>query len=525
MRKAYLLCLLSICLIPIYGQVDHLNRYELENDWDNIDYVVISNEQRGVMLVKPLSANVGKNARVEYSHLNTELEEEWSGFFETAKSQFLRGYHYHNNVTYLLFQVRSDNRFIKIVALDALKKEVRTFEPKKIVDLDISEFEAIKGSAIIGGYIEGRPAVFVYNMEVDEVRTLPNVFQNNSDLLEVRINSDSVTFNVIASQLDEKRDRTVLVNTYDYEGNVVRGYELQTDSNHQLLSGVSSSIIDKAQVVVGLYSVRTGTYPSGFYINHVDRTGRQTMRYMNFGEFDTFLEHTGKRRFPKMKARALEAKENKRDWRYKTDVLFREMIELDGKLMIAGEFYKPWTVTTNSSWRNWNRFSGPAFLNDPSLNAIAGRNPGDVNNVVGRSDFSFTHAFAFVIDLSGDVLWDGSFDINENPESALEDFGAFQWQGDAAYYAYYHDKELVSKYLNDAEDKEGNRSALTLLNEEDELRFEKDRFRGVTRWFGNRFLVYGVQHVKSTNKSSRMRKVFFINSVTVGPETEASKLD
>lgn len=527
MRKVYLLCLISICLIPVYGQVDYLNRYELENDWDNIDYVVVSNQQRGVMLVKPLSANVGKNARVEFSHLNTELKEEWAGFFETAKSQYLRGYHYHNNVTYLLFQVRSDNRFIKIVALDALKKEVRTFEPKKIVDLDISEFEAIKGSAIIGGYIEGRPAVFVYNMETDEVRTLPNVFQNNSDLLEVRINSDSVTFNVIASQLDEKKDRTILVNTYDYEGNVVRDYELITDSQHQLTSAVSSSILDRAQVVVGLYSVKTGTYPSGFYINHVDRTGRQTMKYMNFGEFDTFLEHTGKRRFPKMKERALAAKQDNKEWRYKTDALFREMIELDGKLMISGEFFKPWTVSTssNTNWRNYNRFSGPNFFNDPAINSISGRNPGDASNLTGRSDFNFTHAFAFVINLKGEISWDGSFEINENPEGALEDFGAFQWEDDAAYYAYYHDKEFVVKHLNDSEDKEGNRSALELPNEGDELRFEKDRFRGVTRWYGNRFLVHGVQHVRSINKSSGLRKVFFINSVAVGPKTEAGKLD
>ncbi len=526
MRKAYLLCLLSICLIPVYGQVDYLNRYEVENDWDNIDYVVVSNEQRGVMLVKPIAPGAGKNATIEYSHLDTELKAVWTGFFETSKSQYLKGYHYHNNVTYLLFQGRSDNRFIKIVALDVLKKEVRTFEPKQIVDLEISEFEAIKGSAIIGGYIEGRPAVFVYDMEADKVRTLPNVYQNNSDLLEVRINADSVTFNVIASQLDDKKDRTMLINTYDYVGNVVRGYELQTDSEHQLMSAVSSSIIEKAQVVVGLYSIKSGTYPSGFYINHVDKTGRQTMKYMNFGEFDTFLEHTGKRRFTKLQARALEAKKENKEWRYKTDVLFREMIELDGKLMIAGEFFKPWSVTSsNNNWRNYNRFSGPTFFNDPALNSLSGRNFGGPSNLSDRSDFNFTHAFAFVIDFSGDVLWDGSFDINENPESALEDFGAFQWEDGAAYYAFYHDKELVMKHLNDSEDKEGYRGALELLNEEEELKFEKDQFRGITRWFGKRYLVFGIQHVKSPDRSEGTRKVFFINSVAVGQKTEAGKMD
>ncbi|OEK03346.1 hypothetical protein BFP97_18255 [Roseivirga sp. 4D4] len=509
--------------VPAFGQIEHLNRYELENTWDNLDYLVISNEDNGVMLVRPMNPGSSRNGRVDFSFLNTELESEWDGFFEVKKGEFMRGYHYHGGVNYLLFQMRSDNRFVKIVALDAKGKGIKVFEPKQIVDLEISEFEAIKGSAVVGGYIEGRPAVFVYDMEADEVRTLPNVYQNNSDLLEVRINSDSVTFNVLASQLDDKKDRTVLVNTYDYEGNVVRGYELQTDTEHQLVSAISSSIIDKEQVVVGLYSVKAGTYPSGFFINHVDRTGRQTMNYMNFGEFETFLDHTGKRRAPKMKERALAAKKNRRDWRYKTDALFREMIETDDALIVAGEFYKPWTVTTSNNWRSLNRFGNPAFFNDPTFNPYSNNAPFDRNFGV-RSDFTFTHAFALVIDQKGNVKWDASFDIDEHPEATLEDFGAFQWSGDEAFYAFYHDEELVVKHLNDKENKEGSAEPLALMEEGEEIRLERDDFRGITRWFDNRYLVFGVQTIKSSGRGSSSRKVFFINSVAVSPAEKAGKL-
>ncbi len=523
MRKASIVCLLITMFLPAFGQIEQLNRYELENTWDNLDYLVISNEDNGVMLVRPMNPGSSREARVDFSFLNTELESEWDGFFEVKKGEFMRGYHYHDGVNYLLFQMRSDNRFVKIVALNAKEKGIKVFEPKQIVDLEISEFEAIKGSAVVGGYIEGRPAVFVYDMEADEVRTLPNVYQNNSDLLEVRINSDSVTFNVLASQLDDKKDRTVLVNTYDYEGNVVRGYELQTDTEHQLISAISSSIIQKEQVVVGLYSVKTGTYPSGFFINHVDRTGRQTMNYMNFGEFETFLDHTGKRRAPKMKERALTAKKNRRDWRYKTDALFREMIETDDALIIAGEFYKPWTVTTSNNWRSLNRFGNPTSFSDPSFNPYLSNTPFIRNTV--RSDFTFTHAFALVIDQKGNVKWDASFDIDEHPEATLEDFGAFQWSGAEAFYAFYHNEELVVKHLNDKENKEGSTEPLVLMEEGEEIRLERDDFRGITRWFDNRYLVFGVHTIKPPGRGSSSRKVFFINSVAVSPAENASKID
>lgn len=499
------------------AQVSHIARFEHVHEWNNQDYIVIPNEETGVLLVQPMSPGSGKQNAVEFSHLNSDLEEDWTGVFAIAKRVSLIGYHYVDHVAYLLFQNRENQRYIRIVSIDLQEKKVNAFEPKQIVDLDVKEFEVIKGSIIIGGFIEERPAVFTYDMASGNVQTLPNVYKNNSDLLEVRINNDGLTFNVLASEEDDKKDRTVLVNTYDYLGNPVREYRLETDANHQLLSAVSSSINDKSQVITGLYGVQVGTYPSGFYINHVDRTGRQTMKYYSFGEFESFFDHLGKKRASKLTERAMAAKRSNREWRYKTAVLFREIIEEDGKLIIGGEFFKPWTVNTNGNWRDFNRFSGPNFISDPSLNGVIGRNPGEIRNTQGRSDFNFTHAFALVVDTEGKVLWDGSFDIEASPDGALDDFGAFQWYKGEAYYAYYDDKEFVVKHLNNREETKGDVSELALLNPEDELRFERGEFRGIMKWYDNRYLVYGLQHVKPRDKSSGTRKVFFINGVSVGP--------
>lgn len=511
--------LLMLCMFSsAKAQVSHIARFEHVHEWSNIDYIVIPNEEKGVLLVQPMTPGLGKKNAIHFRHLNSELQEDWTGVFEISKRVSLIGYHYVNNVAYLLFQNRENQRFIRIVSVDLKEKKVKDFDLKQIVDLDIKEFEVIKKSIIIGGYIEGRPAVFNYDMVSGNVQTLPNVYQNNSDLLEVRINSDSLTFNVIASEEDEKKDRTVLVNTYDYLGNPVREYQLETAANHQLLSAVSSSINNKSQVITGLYSVQLGTYPSGFYINHVDRTGIQIMKYYNFGEFDTFLDHRGKKRSTKMKERALTAKTSNREWRYKTKALFREIVEEDGKLVIMGEFYKPWTTSTsrNSRFndngpmtRTIDRFSNTRLIDDAF----------DIRGVTSpsSSDINYTHAFSLVLDEDGEILWDGSLDINENIDGPVRRFGDFQWYNGDAYYAYYDEKEFVVSHLNNKEDTEGNTSALSLMNSEDELRFERDEYKGVTRWYDNRYLVYGLQHVKPKDKSSGMRKVFFINAVGVGP--------
>ena len=489
--------------------------------------MVISNEHKGVLLVKPLTPGTGKDATILFSHLNNELEETWTSLVDIPKRFFLKGYHYIDDVTYLLFQNRNTNQIIKIVAINPFKQTVEEYEPKQIVDLEIFEFEVLKNSAIIGGYYDNRPVVFAYDMKNDRVRTLANVYQNNSELLEVRINRDSLTFNIIATQLDDKKDRTILVNTYDYAGNAIRDYELQTMPNHQLLSAVSSSINDKSQVIVGLYSIKTGTYPSGIFINHVDRTGQQTMKYLNFGEFETFLNHNGKKRADKLRQRALDAKRTRKEWRYKTDALFKEMVEEDGKLVIVGEFFKPWNVTTSNYQRQRNQLSPFSYPYDPFFDGspLSLRNSRDFRSNDLPNDFTFTHAFALVIDLNGEVVWDGSFEIDETMDRPLMNFGEFQWHNDQVYYAFYHDEELVVKHLNNTDIETGYVAPVDLLEPKDEVRYERKEFNGVVRWYKNKYLVYGVQHIRPSDKSSQLRKVFFINAVSVGPDLEASKLD
>ncbi len=521
MIKRLTILFIITCNASLVAQIDHVARYESLHNKENIDYLVIPNEDKGVLLVKPVVASGANESKIEFSHLGSDLKEKWSGVLETDTRQQLKGYYYADNVTYLLLQVRSDNRFIRIMTLNTLTKEVKTFEPKQITDLSISEFEVINGSAVIGGYIEQRPAVFVYNMEKDEVNTLSNVYQNDAELFEVKINSDSVTFNVLVSQFDEKRDKTVLVSTYDYGGNPVRSYQLEVDRDYQLLSAVSSSvnINDKSQVVVGLYGIKVGTYPSGIFINHVDRIGQQTMKYVNFGEFDTFLNHNGKKRSAKMKAKALSAKQNNKDWRYKIDAVWQEMIEQDGQLMISGEFFKPWTVGTSGLWRNRNQLgrtglNNDAFLSPYALNNSPGFNP---TSLGVSTDLDYTHAFALVLDWDGNIQWDGALDINEDVGTEVTQLGAFQWHEGKAFYAYHYEEELRAQYLNDADDTEGHISELKLNSDEEKLSKGRGTFVRTLKWHENKFLLYGIHYVRPTDKSEGTRKVFFINAVTVGP--------
>ena len=55
------------------AQVQHLGRYELEHNWDNIDYVVISQEENGVLIVQPQLKGNNKQYPVVFHHLDKQL--------------------------------------------------------------------------------------------------------------------------------------------------------------------------------------------------------------------------------------------------------------------------------------------------------------------------------------------------------------------------------------------------------------------------------------------------------------------
>jgi hypothetical protein len=455
---------------------------------------------------------------MHFIHLDDELKVQWRDTIEIKNTFYVKGYDFNGTTNFILLQDKSSNRDLKIISVNPYANQVSEFEPRRLTEIDVTNFDIIQNSAVIAGYIDKRPAAFVYDMNNNNLKTLTNVYQNKSDLLEVKINNDSLTFNVLATIQDNKKDRTVLVNTYDYEGNPVRDYELITKENHQLVTAISSSISNIEQVVTGLYSYKLGTSPSGIYVNHVDRSGQQTMRYLPFGQFNSFFEHEGKKRAQKLREKSLDGHRRDKAFRYRTEATFRKMVEKEEGLIVMAEFFKPWSLSEHNG-------SMQRFMNstNPSL---YGRGYDYENLQDDVKELEFTHAFVYALDKSGNLKWDHNYAIDETVEGVLASYGAFLYHNEQAYFAHYYDEDLVVEFLNrEDQDAPPQSIKLPLLEETDELKFEADDFGGVVHWNRDKYIVYGIHHIRPEDKSLPLRKVFFINGIKIGPKMVAKKLE
>lgn len=523
-RIVFLLSFLMLAQIT-WAQIDHVGRYESAYNWSMDDFLVIPNGEAGMLIARAEKNIADRNFTLWLKHLNKDFEVEWTDSIKVPKTFFIKGYDYNGARNYIFLQDKSETRDLKVIRIDPINNSIQQFEPRRLTEMDVTNFEIIQNSAIIAGYIDGRPAAFVLNMDTKKLVTLTNVYMNKSQMLEVKINADSVTFNVAVSVPNYSRDRTVQINTYDYEGNPVRDYKIQTDLNHNLMTATTSSIFNVEQVVVGLYNYKQGTSPSGVYVNHVDRTGQQTMTYLPFGRFNEFFKHEGEKRAQKLKEKSLSAHEKGSFYRYRTEALFRKMVETDNELIIFGEYYKPWGGGSNSLASS-RRVSGSEqwFPSNIGSDGIPGNNLNGVN-FTDVKEYEFSHAWAFALDHSGNLLWDSGVEIDESIEGSISSFGEFAYSEGQAIYSNYYDEELIVHPLKSELDSlETIRAPLALLNEDDELVFERDGYGGILKWYQNKYLVFGIQHVRPTDKSQPTRKVFFVNGVSIGPEFIAKDL-
>lgn len=508
----FTLLIISLFSFQSIGQVYHLGRFEMPFDYSTQDFEVIPNGSNGFLVVTAKRIESSNEFRAEFTHLNNNFEVEWVDSVRLSKIFYIKGHDFNDRTNYLLLQDRSQNDYLKLITVDPKNKRVNELDQRRLARMRVTDFSVIRNSAIIVGYIDAKPAAFIYDLESKALKTLNQVFQNKSEILEVKVNNDGLTFNVLTAVVDKKKDRTIKLNTFDYEGNLIRAYILETQPNFHLINAISSSIYDVEQVNVGLYSYKAATSPSGYFINHVNKAGEQSMRYLPFGQFNTFFDHEGGRKSQKLKSKSLNQFNSNKNFRYKTEAIFQPMLETEDRLVVFAEFFKPWS---GSGWNaipsKRDGFTRSTWHNDPT------------NRGFLKSGFNFSHTFTIVLDKQGNLLNDYSAKLNEGLSGRLTSYGEFSYTKENAFYAYYYNKRF--RVHNTYSDELPLQIDLPLQNTNDLLRYESEGFGDFVRWNGSKYLIYGIQHIRDANDPNTLRKVYFVNGMGVEPNFNASDLD
>ncbi len=486
--------------LPAISQIVQPGRYEVKMDAFDNYFTVIPAGQDGLIMVRATN-ETGPEGDVEWDFikLDTSLNEEWKTKYQIDPNFHFTGYDYHNGYAYLLF---NNGPYIKdpltLMQIDLETRQPEYIEIPKEFDIELSEYEMIGESVILGGYVNYRPTVIIYHLPAKKFKVLPGFYMNRSELLQIEIDDEKEFFRVITTTRTMDKNNTINIKTFDKNGELMINLTLNPERNINLLDGRSTGIENNAQFVAGTYSqlrsARKGkeSYSMGIYVARMDANGDQLINYYNYGDLDNFFSYMKAKKQKRIKKKIERRKIKGKEIKFNYRLLVHNVIPRDnGRYILLGEAYYPVYSNGQNSYMN-------SFY-QPRLNG-----------------FRYTHAVLFCFDRQGKHLWDNSFEINDVTSYVLEKYVHIDAMDDKLVLLYNYENVIRTKIIKGEEVVEGKAfNDIALKFENDMAQKEDNEMGGLKSWYDDNFFAYGVQHIRNRtdNVVNNNRKVFYINKI------------
>ena len=320
----------------LQAQVNQPLRTEVELSRQSNHYMVMSMEEKGIVLFRELAKvpERGKKAW-EVVKLDTLLENVLTKTFVLDFGASLIGYDYRAGHFYMLFRmgeyVKDDLKIIKI-NMDNGDNSLHTI--KQIVPVNLTEFNIIGNAALLGGYVNYRPALIHYNLDREKIKVLPGIYRNRSELIELNIDDSTNTFTVLMTERTPDRLSTISVKRFDADGNLLLNTLLDPLPNSSILYGRTTNFTSNDQFIVGTYSHKRSTYSRGIYIAHLNpnTNDKPVIKYINYGELKNFFSYMKAKRAARVKERIERRKVQGKKLRLNYRFMVHDIVKDNGKL-------------------------------------------------------------------------------------------------------------------------------------------------------------------------------------------------
>jgi hypothetical protein len=488
----------------VNSQIHQPERFEVELNTSDNYFTVIPAGKDGLALVRE-STERGWYSDTQYEvvKLDTALNQEWANHYNIDYRLTFRGYDYHDGYIILLFASKYSNKNeLYIYRIDGITAEIESFEILLDVNVELSHFEMVGESAILAGYINYRPAVFMYNLSKKRLLALRGFYIDRSEIIQVNVDDENEVFHVLATMRTFDRVNTIMMKTFDKDGELLNDTVLKPEEDYSLLYGQATTTNSGELLIAGAFSKTRSTrqgresYSAGIFIAKVDNWGEQTINYYNYADLDNFFNYMKAGKQKRVQARIERKKIRGKQIRFNYRLMVHTILQQEnGNFIMLGEAFYPTTITRPGF--------GSGFYSYPS----------HIQSIKG---FQYTHAVVAGINPEGKLIWDNSFEINDVESFRLEKFVHTDVR-DKDIILFYNFKNVIRTKIIDGdkviEGKSFNDIALKFSD--DKVDSNDNLVSGLEEWYGNNFIAYGIQRLRKVgNEPGRGRRdVFFVNKM------------
>ena len=514
MHKGLLLLVIPFLLaVNVFAQ-QQIARYEQEKKDNGEYFTVISGGQDGLLLIREDHSIRGAQNKWILTKLNTELQEDWVQELTVEDKFEFRAYEYSDGHLYVVFMEaeRIVSQFL-ILDVNLRNGRILPYSVKNELAFELTNIIALQEHVILAGFVRDSPTILSYKAGETKFDVVPGYFTAKSDIIDLNINMDGMTFNIVTME----RSYTgyfLRLRTYSFDSDILFEREVKMRDNLQIIDGRTLGFVDGNIAIAGSYGSQSSNFIQGMYFAIIRPEGQDNLvKYHDFGEFEHFFDYTNPRRAEKLEERASEMAERGKDMKLSLRLFLKNMIDLNGEYVLFAEVYDQ-KYNRSAGYYNspygympYNRYSALydpylyRYYRDPTRNFGSDQTP----------SFEFLESIVVGIDREGNITWDNSLVVdNADSESLMNLVDAFASR-EYIHMLYKLEDELVHKSIPFTSAPVEEFVMEVELDEADEdIRSQLDDVGGVQFWYGNAFYVWGFHRVAGQEGK---RNVIFINKI------------
>lgn len=523
LNRVLMVIVLTAVLLNGFAQPVQTARFEKESKSSEEEFYVLPMEQDGLLLVQN-PQRFEKNEKIwEFLVLDQDLQTSWAARLPLPPDHILSGYEYKPGTYYLFFNRKNQDVFKGIqVTLHLKARKLIAQEVDINLNFKLTHYTVAEPNSIFGGFVNKEPAIAIFDAQSGRCRILPGFFLNDTDLLDIRPNSNN-TFSVL--ELHKKNsDKFLRYRAYDSDGGLLVEDQFRLEPEVNLLSAATSTLKNDEVMISGTFAYGNFKQASGIFTALINPFDELQLTYTDFHELNHFMDYMPEKRATKIIQKATQRKVYGRPSDFRIASTVHRVDDLPFGFVVFGEsFLQP---NSGANMQNYNPYNPyyyrtmyypyPMYYN-PYSPMRYGYDP-FMQQQMMQSNNKMVNSFVVAFDLKGNKLWDQSVSLNELNGAPGEQFSDYALTDEEAHFIF-PDKAKIR--FSKTPDNNGRKiTEVTGVASGKNETIQEDSYGGysIRHWYKDAFIVYGHQTVREFVKPGEVdrKKVFFVNKLNVG---------
>ncbi len=496
---------------------------------ENKEFMVFQLKERGVLFLETHTPAFSEDQTFTFTCYDTSLNKKWTEILPLSNDLKLVHYCLDGPYMYLMF---NEERFdYQIYSININDGRWYPIPYRRLFKAVISQFKAVAGQLVMTGESDAQSFIMHLDPKTNEQKIVSGSQYDDYYLANLATDTTSQTFSVVLAGKTSKTKSIVFCN-YEANGTLIEKATIPNQTDYNLLSFKAFAKSKDRQILLGAYALRQWSKPQGIYVADMRQGEKPVLKFYDFCYLNNFFGYMKPAKREKYLSRIREKKKDGENSRYNLDLVLDDITLTDNKLVLSGETFTT-ILQDNRNALGTGVFSPTLMVFNPMLytrmpyyafgaNTFPYYGYNNIwNNPINSpqvTQYDYKQAFVCVFDLDGRLLWDNSISLEDirtiNPNLYL----ACSVMGEQNQLLYLEKGMLFYKNTQKSAASDSVFKQ-TLMPESPNDRVYDRQGEVFTNWYGNKYLYYGTQQIRNTEKQTR-RKVFFISSLRIESPTK-----